>query len=424
MTTGPGTTSQRFSLSRRPRQPLRCAKRTAALAAVALALGVGSGCDETTATESIPIGLFLSYSGDLAANSINSERALAMAIEAANRGGGVGGRPVTLAARDTRSDPRKVSPLARDLINTGAAIFIGPDTTEIAVELKGLLSGRVLIMPSFTTADSNIYKPHSWFVMGAPAVRVACELFAQLQADGRKTPMVVADPNGYNSLLAYELTRAHGLVRVTLPTEQFSNEALVQPITAAGADAYVLAALPPSASSLFYALAATNTLGDPTRWYLSPTLHTPALLDTIPKGMLQGARGVATGTLAGANDFRESFFARWEDQALDDAYAFYDAGAIAVLALQRALVKEQTIPKDTGLSKHLVAVTQAMGTPVRWNEIDRGLLLLQQGQEVAYVGLTGSLEFDSSGQSRTAHTSWWQIEQAGFTSVASSSTCR
>ena len=50
----------------------------------------------------------LSYTGYLAANSINSERALLMAIEAANAAGGIDQRRVEVLARDTRSDPRKV----------------------------------------------------------------------------------------------------------------------------------------------------------------------------------------------------------------------------------------------------------------------------------------------------------------------------
>jgi hypothetical protein len=54
-----------------------------------------------------------------------------------------------------------------------------------------------------------------------------------------------------------------------------------------------------------------GALGSPSQWYLSPTLHTPALLETIPKGVLAGAHGVASGTVAGASDFRARFEERW-----------------------------------------------------------------------------------------------------------------
>jgi hypothetical protein len=134
--------------------------------------------------------------------------------------------------------------------------------------------------------------------------------------------------------------------------------------------------------------------------------------------------GVATGTVAGAAEFRARFSQRWQDVPLDDAYAFYDAGAVAVLALQRALARTGTIPGGIGLSQHIVAVTQPTGVRLQWNEIERGLELLRQGQEVGYVGLSGPLEFDASGKTSAANTSWWTIQQAGFVDVPSNSNCR
>jgi ABC-type branched-subunit amino acid transport system substrate-binding protein len=397
-------------------------------AALVLAL---AGCGSSPSQEPITVGLLLSYSGNLAANSINSERALWMAIDAANRAGGISGLRVTVVARDTGSDPSKVTPPARQLVEAGAAIVIGPDTPELAVELKPLLGDRTLIMPSFATS-SNFAKPRSWFVMGAPAVRVACELHEQLVADQRRTPLLIVAPTGYNSLLGWELTRAYGMSSVVLPTDESTNEMSVPRIIdmdnmgmTAKPDAYVLATMPASASSLLFALAAVGALDDPERWYLSPTLHTPALLETIPRGLLQGARGVAAGTGAGAHDFRSAFADRWQDQPLDDAYAFYDAAAVTVLALQRAMVRQGEIPAGNGLDEHIIAVTHAAGMPVKWDQLALGLQLLQAGEEVGYVGLSGGpLEFDTSGQTREASTSWWTIGPEGFGPLQKAGGCR
>ena len=165
-------------------------------------------------------------------------------------------------------------------------------------------------------------------------------------------------------------------------------------------------------------------LQPPAGWYLAPTLHTPAFLENIPKGSLDGARGVATGTIAGANAFRVGFAARWQDAPLDDAYPFYDAGAIAALAMQRAMAREGTIPTGAGLGPHVIAVSRAGGIPVSWDELDRGLALLAEGQEVGYVGLSGLLEFDATGQTLTTNTNWWTIGPEGFADVASKSDCR
>jgi branched-chain amino acid transport system substrate-binding protein len=215
----------------------------------------------------------------------------------------------------------------------------------------------------------------------------------------------------------------YGLPEVFLPTDQPSTTMNVQPIAAARADSYVLAALPPSASSLVYSLVAIGLLKDPKRYYLSPTLHTPVLLQTIPSGALDGARGVARGTAPEAAAFREAYRARWQDDPFDDAYAFYDAGTIGALALAHAAARGGTIPTGTGLAAHVHAVTQAGGTPVRWNEIPRALDLLGQGQEVQYLGLTGSFEFDAAGSTPIASTQWWTITAGGFVEIPAMSNC-
>ena len=202
--------------------------------------------------------------------------------------------------------------------------------------------------------------------------------------------------------------------------------ATVQPLAEAlaKADAYLLAASPDVAASLVYALTAIGALDHPERWYLSPTLHTPAFFESIPKGSMMGARGVAPGTVAGGADFRALFTARWHEPPLDDAYPFYDAAAVAVLAMQRALRDEHAIPTGTGLSRHLVAVTKAGATPVRWNEIGRGLQLLREGQEVEYFGLKGQLQFDAIGRTQVATSKWWTIQEEGFTDVPHNTDCQ
>ena len=391
---------------------------------VTLVWGCALGCSEPGPKAQIPIGLLLSYSGTLAANSVNSERALLMAIEATNAAGGIAGRDVAVIARDTRSAPRKVTPMAQALLDEKVALVIGPDTIALAVELKALLSEQTLIMPSFTTSDSSIYKPRSWFVMGPSPARVACELYTQLRLAGWRAPVVPTDPNGFDNLLGRELAFSYGLRQVFLPADDASNETTVQPIVSVGADAFVLAALPQAATSLIYTLAALGQIGDARRWYLSPTLHTPALLETIPHGLLEGAHGVKAGTVVGSKEFAEQFQRRWQDKPLDDAYAFYDAGAIAVLALQRALVRDGAVPTGTGLVPHVIAVSNASGTPVQWNELGLGLELLRQGQEVGYQGLSGPLDFDASGESAPANTTWWRIGPDGFEDVPSQSDCR
>jgi ABC-type branched-subunit amino acid transport system substrate-binding protein len=390
-------------------------------------LGASSACEDHPASgDPIHVGLLLSYTGDLASNSINSERALVMAIEAANAAGGVEDRPLKVLARDTRSDPAKVTGPASELLEAGAALLIGPDFSDFLTQLRPLLRERTVLLPSYATASDIEYKPASWFVMGPSLARVACELMGQTRSDSRRKAIHIVSPGSYNGSLSFMLSNQFDVPKYVLSTEQASSATALNELTRVmvDADAFLLVTQPDTASTLVYALAATGWLGDPKRWYLSPTLHTPAFLESIPKGTLEGARGVAPGTIAGAAEFRSTFTTRWHEAPLHDAYAFYDAGAIAALAIQRALRNGGAIPEGTGLSPHLVAVTKAGGTPVNWNEIGRGFELLRAGQEIEYVGLTGQLQFDNVGKTRTTTTKWWTIGEEGFLDVPHSTTCR
>jgi ABC-type branched-subunit amino acid transport system substrate-binding protein len=393
--------------------------RTPRLLAVALLVATGCGQHEPPA---IPIGLLLSYTGVLAANSVNSERALFMAIDAANAAGGVSGATLSVLARDTRSAPAQVSAPTAALMDAGVTLFIGPDTPELVVELKPQLGDHLVLLPSFTTS-SIFAKPDTWFVMGAPPSRIACELQARVQEDGRTQPLVIADPYGYSSLLAYQINQQYSIPWIFLPAREPANPMTVMPILASPSDAYLLATLPNSASALIYTLSALGAVKESSRWYLSPTLHNAALFETIPRGMLVGAHGVAAGPLEGRTAFVDRYRARWADVPLDEAYAFYDAAAVSALALQSGSNPSAALPAGTALVPDIVAVTRPGASEVAWDQIDRGLELLRQGQEITYRGLTGPLAFDTLGQSAVAPTYWWDVTPAGITDSASRSQC-
>jgi ABC-type branched-subunit amino acid transport system substrate-binding protein len=388
------------------------------------ALAVGCSEPPTTEEDPIEIGVILSYTGYLAASSVNSERALAMTIEAANRAGGIAGRRLHIVARDTRSDASKVGDSVQRLLDAKPAVIIGPDTTELITQLQPLLKDRTLLLPSLNTSGDVRWKSSSWFVMGPSLGRVGCELVSQMTADGRSEPLILVSPAGYNSELAWDMTNHHGMRKVALPSDVTADSVRqLAEVLSDSADSFVLAAFPSVASKLIYGLASVGALPDPKRWYLSPVLHTPAFLEGIPRGLLDGARGVSPGTVVGAGDFRAAFFARWQDRPMDDAFPFYDAGVVAILAIQRALIQEGAIPSATGLSKHIIAVTKPGGAPVRWNEIGHALELLRNGVEIDYFGLSGQLQFDSEGKTPSASTSWWNIVEGAFEDVPHNDAC-
>jgi ABC-type branched-subunit amino acid transport system substrate-binding protein len=390
------------------------------VAAVVIAGGLACS-DPPATTPSFSIGLLLS---DAAVSpGSNLEKAVRLVVDAANQAGGLDGKTIAVVVRRTPSDLSLAEAAAQALIGAGVAVVIGPDHLETVRVLRSTLPGRTVLLPSFSTFDIH-FKPRSWFEMGPRPSRFACEQVSQYQADGHRTALQIVSPGGYGRILSWELALAYGLPGFVLGSDEPTPDE-VQSLTGAlrEADAYLLNASPAAASALIRALAAGGALANPERWYLSPILHTPAFLQSIPRGAMRGARGVAPGTIAGASDFRARFLARWKEAPLDDAYAFHDAGAIAVLAMQRALRDEQAIPAGDGLAPHVIAVTRPGGRLVTWDEIGRGLDLLRLGQEVQYIGVSGERQFDTFGMQQAPITRWWTIGEDGFSDTAHTSTC-
>ncbi len=387
--------------------------------------GGASGCEAPPDDDPVHVGLLLSYTGFQAADSINSERALRMAIETANLAGGVEGRRLQVVARDTRSDPRKVTAPTRELIEAGSAVIIGPDNSDLVTMVRPLLEDRTILLPSFSTASDLEWKPDSWFVMGAGAVRVACELNAQYKADGRSNVMQLASPSGYDSSLSYVLNNNYSLPRQSLADDLGSDATALASLIKAmeSADGYVLAAPTTVATSLVYGLIAAGALGDPTRWYLSPTLHSPAFLASIPKGGVHGCPRRLSGHGRRGRGFPGAVHRPLAGRP-----------ARRRLPLLRRRRPGRPVPAagaapGGGHSRPAGPVhaphrrDQAGGVPVKWNEIGRGLELLRQGQEIEYFGLTGQIQFDAAGEARVASTKWWAIGDDGFVDMPKDSKC-
>ena len=373
--------------------------------------------------ESDPIGLMLSYTGSLAANSINSERALLMAIEAANAAGGVDGRPVRVLARDTRSDPRKVLAPAKELIDAGAAVLIGPDYTDLVTQLRRS-SGPDLILPSFATASDVEWKPPSWFVMGAGLARVACELVNQYRADGSPETPSDRRPQRLQQLALLRALQTYG------SSSRWSGDQTRPPPRRPwcpspvwSAEAYLLAASPDTAPSLVYALTALGALEDPTRWFLSPTLAHARLSRVHPQGGAQGrarrlppARSRARASSAGLQPALAGRAPRRRLPLLRRRRHRRARPRNAPWPRRATSPGIRPVPAHRG--RHPPG-----GTPVHGTRSARAWSLLRRRGN-RYFGLTGQLAFDNAGQTQTASTKWWTITDEGFVDVTRTSTCR
>jgi ABC-type branched-subunit amino acid transport system substrate-binding protein len=363
---------------------------------------------------SIPLALLLSYAGTSAATSINSEHAARLAVERINQGGGLGGRPIHLVVRDIQSDPNRAERLFTELVNEQTAAFIGPDSPNVFTHFVERQRKRTLFIPTVALgARDSSYGADNWFTFFPHTWTLACAFKRRLAEDGVTKPLILHSPDSFHSELMTALKLAIDAPDrvVTLPSHSGLSGPEIEELVHRDSDALLLMAFPESAAPVVSELSFRTRKG--TRWYLSPTLNTPRFFEVLPSGALLGAHLAKPGRLVNDNAFAEQFRQRWQDEPLDEAFGFYDAAAIAALALQAALVQTGTLPTVDSLGAFVRPVAGPPGVPIQWNEVERGLELVRAGQDIDYQGLSGQLDFDDRGNPEKTLVQWWRLDRGG-----------
>jgi ABC-type branched-subunit amino acid transport system substrate-binding protein len=380
-----------------------------------LAAAVAAGClgdDDEADPGALPLALLVSYTGTFAANSINSERAVMLALEEVNRAGGIAGRRVRLSAHDIRGDGGRTAQILNQLEAEQVAAVIGPDSPNVINNLISSHRDRTLFLPGVAMpARDYIFDAEQWFTFAPSTWTLACAFKRQLTIDGRSSPLILYNPDAFHTELGVALKMVLGISTgaIAIPSRATLTTAAVETVLRDRADAILLMAFPESASSLVSELSFRTSSLEGTKWYLSPTLHTARFFENVPPGPLGGAQGLKPARAAGGDRFDDRFRARWQDQPLVESYAFYDAAALAALAMQAAFAAGQ-VPSLLNLGTYVRQVAGPGGTPVPWDQLAMGLDLVRAGQKIDYQGVSGGLNFDPLGDPDSTAVQWWQVD--------------
>jgi ABC-type branched-subunit amino acid transport system substrate-binding protein len=362
----------------------------------------------------IPLALLLSYTGSSASNSINSERAVRLAVERINQAGGLSGRPLRLVLRDIQSDGNRTDRLFSQLVNEKTAAFIGPDSPNVVTRFVETHRQRTLFLPSVaTSARDSFFGAYNWFAFGPNSRTLGCAFRWRLARDSVKRPLILHSSDSFHTEVALLLKRALDAPdrTIAIPSYAGLSAAVIEEVLRRDADGLLLMAFPESAAPFISELSFRTKTG--TRLYLSPTLNTPRFFQVVPPGALVGATLATPGRVAEGDAFAALFRQRWREDPLDEAYGFYDAAAVAALALQAALVQTGAPPTVETLGGFVRPVAGPPGEVITWNTLDRGLELLRAGQDIDYQGLSGQLDFDAQGDPAKTLVQWSRREREG-----------
>jgi branched-chain amino acid transport system substrate-binding protein len=389
------------------------------------ALATLGACAPTPKTDpdAVKVGLLLPYTGASSATSNNFEHAVLFARDQINAGGGVKGRRVEVVAADTHSDPARARQSVDALIAAGVVVIIGPESAEIAADIKPMLDANeiVFLSPLVGAADDDAVDCTTpWFRL-APSARalgeaLAKQAFADLVASVALFHAADAYDEALDAAFKNRFVSLGGNVTIdqVLQSDAETYADIIPAPELASADAQVLSATPREGALLVNELRFVDQAK--TRWYLSPLLKTQLLLENVAPQALEGASGVTPRIFDTGPAFPAAFAARWAgDSPLDGAFFYYDAMALLAFGLERAELVDGQL-RAPQLRAGIAASTGNRGEAGAWNDIAGSLANLRAGVDMNYSGLTGPILLQDCGDRRSGESSrWWvhdgQIEE-------------
>lgn len=388
----------------------------AALVALLLA---ALGCSSATAdapTGGVVVGLLLPFTGSESATASNLERATLYAADRINAGGGIDGAKVRIVSRDTHSDVQRGTAAAAELADAGAVAVIGPESAEIAEQIRPILAEKSVLFLSplvGAAAEPSRRCETPWFRLAPSAKSLGEALAKQAKANQVERVAVLYAASPYERALgdaaAARFKTLGGQVALELeldPQAPSYAEVISAAIHAQVTDV-ILAASPRAGAIVVNEFDALSSKQP--HWFLSPLLKTELLVQNVAPQALEGALGVAPKIYERGDGFPQAFSHRWlGDEPLEGAYFYYDAMALLALSLAKNARSSDAAPD---LGQAMLDAAGPPGEAVKWDELELGLDRTAQGKDMYYTGLTGPLSLETCGSRGTGTTSAWTIKQ-------------
>lgn len=376
-------------MHRTTRRDWLAAAGTAAVAGLAGCAGVG-GSSEPVAVGSL---LPLSGPGSLGDVAADHERAVAAAVEHANRAGGVGGREVVHVSKDTGADPETAAEAYAELTgNNDVLSIVGPVISDVTGSLteQAAEDRQLLVSPSSTAPDlasaGRTGDGEKFFARTCPNDSQQAAVMAKIVDDGAyadaDTVTVFHLDDAFGSALAETLAGtldADVAATVSYPGGVEDPAPLVDDALAPDPDAVAFVGSPGSSASVLQDLLGREYEGD--------VVLSSGLASENPR---PNWTGVYTASVASANTVGTKRLRReLSDAAPLLVYATnaYDAAMLPLLAGEYAGAASS--PAAAGA---LQAVSGGVGHSVTVGEFGRASDLVAADRELNYKGAAGDMD--------------------------------
>ncbi len=408
-------------------------------AAFALSLGaVACGDDDSTSTDSassgssetldIQLGALIPQTGDLSIFAPAGEKAANLAVEEANAAFGDAGSDstVSLEVGDTETKPQPAVQAANQLISGGASCLAGAwgSANTIPVGTSVSKSQQVpLISPASTSPEITDLPDDGFVFRTAPSDALQGQVLADAVGEefGTDATISVAARNdAYGEGIATQFSEAftgnggtvNGPVLYDVEASSYDSEA--SEITNGDPDGYVIIDFEDPYGKVGAALARSGNF-DPTNMFTADGLAFDKIPDTIPLDSLDGANGTRPATPEGTatGDAFDTLFADSElkpkERNTFDAQNF-DAVSLCILG---AVAAGSTDGAD--IQAQIQDVASAPGEQYDFTTMSDAITALQNGDDIDFQGVSGSLDLDDNGDPIAATYEIWHYEDGALT---------
>lgn len=393
----------------------------------------GGGDGGRTNAEQLVLPFVVSQQGTLQSDGQEQRRGALVAVQQLNSLGGILGRQVRLEYLEDNSDPAAAAGLASRLAELAAPVVIGPTGSPAAATLRAAAPNQVFVSASATSpvldtvaGDAGVAASTIFFRTAASDTLLAKGLTLLLSggeisvdggADGCQSLAIVNSDDDYGRPIADRVAQLLGLTTTQVTKRIPIQGTLAQPEYYAGVANSVLQSeqrcqlvIAPAEIGANYVRsfrqalttagkdwASFQTFGSNalrTDAFLKNSLEDPAIPTST--NLADGVRMVAANTqgdLLNFSPFRTLFESQFPGVGPGLSANAYDAVIVTALAMEAA-----------GAGADGPAVTEALlrvsklGTAYGPKNVGDAIAAIRRGEDVDYVGASGSLDFDNKGQ--------------------------
>lgn len=382
--------------------------------AIALMLAACSAPSPNRANNnSIKIGAINSLTGELQSFGEPTMNGIKVAIDEINAAGGIQGKPIQLVVKDNQSEVQPSIEAAQTLIDKEkVAAIIGPwssrHTIPVAEQVTSQRGVPHMVFAATSPAITTL-KDNGFLFRTAPSDAYQGIALAAIARDRRMEALSILYVNdAYGEGLASSIRSAFeargGKIKLAVPyqPEQTSFDKELAQLAKQPVDALVLVGFPKDGERI---LKQAQALGKFNRYILTDSLKEQSVVAAVGEKEHRISFGTAPQAFVGTrtyNAFKKSYedkFGKLPDAPYVDTA--YDATMILALAIAKAGSTDGTAIRDA-----MREVANAPGIEVGPGDWKKAMEALQNGQDIDYVGASGSCDFDENGDVSGAFGNW------------------